>query len=144
MLDREVLKVRKENDSRGVRDTNQKLKDLELEERKKEEEMRNDEEENNNKNAVVLQEEEEEESFTAPTKNKWRNMMDLTGTAQTSMRYELSVRSTAAVTSAYLGDLITSGMGRYPPVSPSQLWTQGSCRELETKRWRKQLSLVRH
>ena len=35
MLDREVLKVRKENDSRGVRDTNQKLKDLELEERKK-------------------------------------------------------------------------------------------------------------
>ena len=38
-----------------------------------------------------------------------RNTMDSSRTAQTSMRYELSVRSTAAVTTAYLGDLIEAG-----------------------------------
>ena len=38
-----------------------------------------------------------------------RNTMDISRTAQTSMRYELSVRSTAAVTTAYLCDLIEAG-----------------------------------
>ena len=35
--------------------------------------------------------------------------MDITGTAETSMSYELSVCSTAAVTTAFLGDLIRAG-----------------------------------
>ena len=113
--------ARKVKDSRGVRDTNQKLTDLELEERKKEEEMRNDEEENNNQN--------EEEFLIAPVKTKWMNNMDLTGTAQTSMRYELSVRSTAAVASAYLGDLIRAG-----EISPSKSYLAVDPRKLQRAR----------
>ena len=38
-----------------------------------------------------------------------RNTMDVSCTAQTSMRYELCIRSTAAVTTAFLGDLIAAG-----------------------------------
>ena len=100
-----------------MRDTNQKLRDIELEERKKDEAIRNGEEENNNQNEEVLQADEEEEIFTAAAKTNWRNMIDLTGTAQTSMRYELTVHSTAAVASAYLGDLI--GLVRYPLATPT-------------------------
>ena len=44
-----------------------------------------------------------------------RNYMDLSCTAKTSMRFEMSVRSTAAVISAFLGDLISAGK-----ISPSK------------------------
>ena len=48
---------------------------------------------------------------------KTRNLMDISCTAKTSMRYELSVRSTAAVVSSFLGDLIKAG-----EISPSKAY----------------------
>ena len=58
-----------------------------------------------------------------------RNMIDLSSTAKTSMRYELSVRSTAAVTSAYLGDLIRAG-----EISPSKAYLAVGPRKLQRAR----------
>ena len=54
-------------------------------------------------------EEREQETELRGGRGQRRNRMDITGTAETSMRYELSVRSTAAVTTAFLGDLIRAG-----------------------------------
>ena len=46
-----------------------------------------------------------------------RNHVDLSGVAQTSMRYELPIRGTSAVCTAYLGDLIKAG-----EISPSKAY----------------------
>ena len=79
--------------------TKQKIKELELQERIKDE-----------RGSLVedpcVEVDEYGDKILIKTK---RNMIDLSSTAKTSMRYELSVRSTAAVTSAYLGDLIRAG-----------------------------------
>ena len=60
-------------------------------------------------------EELEAEAVLEPVKT--RNFMDISCTAKTSMRYELSVRSTAAVVSSFLGDLIKAG-----EISPSKAY----------------------
>ena len=54
-------------------------------------------------------EEREQETELRGGISQRRNRMDITGTAETSMRYELSVQSTEAVTTAFLGDLIRAG-----------------------------------
>ena len=55
------------------------------------------------------------EAVLLPTQT--RNYMDISSTAQTSLRYEMSVRSSAAVISAFLGDLIKAG-----EISPSKAY----------------------
>ena len=87
--------ARKEADSKDVNQNNQKAKDLELEDRKREEEKRSAIEEKSNEMEEVHV--EDAGNFDKAEKSKWRNRMDLSGTAEVSMRYELSVRSTAAV-----------------------------------------------
>lgn len=66
--------------------------------------------------AMDEQEEEGETDGEREEKGEWaresevsQNRMDITRTAQASIRYGLSVRSTAAVTTAFLGDLIAAG-----------------------------------
>ena len=107
--------ARKEADSKDVNQNNQKAKDLELEDRKREEEKRSAIEEKSNEMEEVHV--EDAGNFDKAEKSKWRNRMDLSGTAEVSMRYELSVRSTAAVATAYLGDLIRAG-----ELSPSKTY----------------------
>ena len=64
-----------------------------------------------------LEEAPENETTKAKTGISKRNTVALTLTAQTSMRYGLSVRGTSAVCSAYLLDLINDGI-----LSPSKIY----------------------
>ena len=58
-----------------------------------------------------------------------RNHVDLSGVAQTSMRYELPIRGTSAVCTAYLGDLIKAG-----EISPSKAYLAVDPRKLKRAR----------
>jgi hypothetical protein len=98
--------ARKEKDKKGKE---KKALKIELEEIELEERIQQDSEEVNSHEG--RDEESEEERGAGGTEGtiKERNHMDLSRTASTSMRYELSVRSTSAVTTAFLGDLIEAG-----------------------------------
>ena len=56
---------------------------------------------------------------------KKRNTVDVTGLAMTAMRYEVSNRQAAAITSAYIGDLIRAGIlpqdAAYLAVDPDKI-----------------------
>ena len=72
---------------------------------------------------------EEEDTKTSESVLSQRSYADLSGLAQTSMRYELSVRGTAAACSAYLGDLIRAG-----EISPSKAYLAVDPRKLQRAR----------
>ena len=118
---------RKEKEKQGIetQTVKMKTKEIELQERVKEhesvileEEGGGGEEENikRGENEAIGGQEKGPEGDIESGENK-RNTMSITRTAQTSMRYELSVRSTAALCTAFLGDLIENG-----ELSPSK-WT---------------------
>ena len=94
--------------------------DIELEERTQEE-LQNTPEE---PTATV----EENEPMNQDIIQK-RNMMDLTNTARTTMRYELSTRSSAATCSAFLSDLIQAG-----EISPSKSYLAVDPRKMQRAR----------
>ena len=76
-----------------------------------------------------LEEATENETTKAKTDISKRNTVLLTLTAQTSMRYGLSVRGTSAVCSAYLLDLINDGI-----LSPSKIYLAVDPRKLRRAR----------
>ena len=115
----------KEKEKQGIetQTVKMKMKEIELQERVKEhesvtleEEGGGGEEENIGENEAIGGQEKGPEGDIESGENK-KNTMSITRTAQTSMRYELSVRSTAALCTAFLGDLIENG-----ELSPSK-WT---------------------
>ena len=118
---------RKEKEKQGIetQTVKMKTKEIELQERVKEhesvileEEGGGGEEENikRGENEAIGGQEKGPEGDIESGENK-RNTMSITRTAQTSMRYKLSVCSTAALYTAFLGDLIENG-----ELSPSK-WT---------------------
>ena len=96
--------ARKQKDSLSAEATQKRI-------RSKEKEL---EERSNDQLEIIESVELESEEFSlskdkSENSLKTRNMMDISGTAITSMRYQLSVRSTAAVITSYLSDLIKAG-----------------------------------
>ena len=96
--------ARKQKDSLSAEATQKRI-------RSKEKEL---EERSNDQLEIIESVELESEEFSlskdkSENSLKTRNMMDISGTAITSMRYQLSVRSTAAVITSFLSDLIKAG-----------------------------------
>ena len=115
---KEAAKQKKSNDrkekaeqGRELQKTNKKKEEIELNERVEAYESLTLEEKEGGNEDEDLEGGKEAEAvgWGGEDPEPKRNTMDISRTAQTSMRYELSIRSTAAVTTAFLGDLIAAG-----------------------------------
>ena len=104
----------------------------EMDERLQLEELVKLEEEDNKPEEEEEEEKEEEEGGDTKTPDSalsQRNLVDLTNLAQTSMRFNLSVRGSAASCTAYLADLIQAG-----EISPSKSYLAVDKRKLQRAR----------
>ena len=122
--------MRKEDQQRREQEKASKAAQIEAEL----EERINAEDETTNETVAIeddasLEEATENETTKAKTGISKRNTVTLTLTAQTSMRYGLSVRGTSAVCSSYLLDLINGGI-----LSPSKIYLAVDPRKLRRAR----------